>query len=78
MLKKRYKNEYGKRGICVPAFTALAMLAMSGTALAAGWSMESGNWHYINYDGSYATDCFKRPETIISIWIHQETCFTAP
>ncbi len=60
MLKKRYKNEYGKRGICVPAFTALAMLAMSGTALAAGWSMESGNWHYINYDGSYATDCFKR------------------
>ena len=60
MLKKRYKNEYGKRGICVLAFTALAVLAMSGTALAAGWSMESGSWHYINYDGSYATDCFKR------------------
>ena len=60
MSKRRYKNEYGKRGICVPAFTALAVLAMSGTALAAGWSMESGSWHYINYDRSYATDCFKR------------------
>ena len=47
--------------LAVPALTLLMMSAMGMTALAArGWVVENNEWRYINNDGSYATDCFKR------------------
>ena len=59
--KKAVRMTLAGKLLRASAAAATLSLLMSGGALAAsGWVIESGSWHFLNSNGSYATDQFKR------------------
>lgn len=47
--------------LALGAFASAAVAATGMTAFAAqGWITDQDGWHYVDSNGSYATDCFKR------------------